>query len=90
LTDTLLWVAYLLSAAAAFYAVHGKAWPIVPATLAGTAITVIVWALLVLTAKPDEKPAFLTTDLGLNFSFGLIFAAAGAALAMFLKVRRER
>jgi FtsH-binding integral membrane protein len=89
LTDTLLWVAYLLSAAAAYYAVSVRGWPIVPATLAGTAITVIVWSLMVLIAKPDNRPSFLTTDLGLNGSFGLIFAAAGAALAMFVKYRRE-
>lgn len=89
MTDSLLWVAYLASAAAAFYAVRYRRWPIVPASVAGALITVIVWAILVLTASPDEKPAFLTVDLGLNGSFGIIFAAAGAALAMLLNSRRN-
>ena len=90
MTDSLLWVAYLASAAAAFYAVRYRRWPIVPASVAGALITVIVWAILVLTASPDEKPAFLTVDLGLNGSFGVIFAGAGAALAMFLNMRERR
>jgi ABC-type Fe3+-siderophore transport system permease subunit len=90
LTDTLLWVAYLLSAAGAFYAVRQRRWPIVPATIAGALLTVIVWAILVLTAKPDARPAFMEVDLALNASFGVIFAGAGAALAMFLNIRRER
>ena len=90
MTDTLLWVAYLLSAAAAFYAVRARRWPIVPAAIAGALLTVIVWAILVLTAKPEARPAFLTVDLGLNGSFGVIFAAAGAALAMFLNQHRTR
>jgi ABC-type Fe3+-siderophore transport system permease subunit len=90
LTDTLLWVAYLLSAAASFYAVRARRWPIVPASVAGALLTVIVWAILVLTAKPDARPAFLEVDLALNASFGVIFAAAGAALAMFLNNRSER
>jgi ABC-type Fe3+-siderophore transport system permease subunit len=90
LTDALLWVAYLLSAAGAFYAVRKRRWPIVPATIAGALLTVIVWAILVLTAKPEARPNFLTVDLSLNGSFGVIFAAAGAALAMFLNQRRTR
>lgn len=89
MTDTLLWIAYLLSAAAAFYAVHDRTWPIVPATVAGALITVIVWAVLVLTASAEKRPAFLEVDLGLNGSFGVIFAGAGAGLAMFLRSRRE-
>ena len=90
MTDALLWVAYLLSAAGAFYAVRFQRWPIAPATLAGALITVIGWALLVLTASADEKPAYLTVDLGLNASFGIIFAGAGAALAAFLNTRPPR
>ena len=90
MTDSLLWVAYLLSAAAAFYAVRKRRWPIVQATVAGALLTVIVWAILVLAAKPEARPNFLTVDLALNGSFGVIFAAAGAALAMFLNIRRER
>ena len=90
MTDTWLWVGYLVSAAAAFYAVRNKGWPIVPATIAGALITVIVWALLILTTAPDKRPAFLTVDLGLNGSFGVIFAGAGAALAMFLNMRERR
>jgi ABC-type Fe3+-siderophore transport system permease subunit len=89
LTDTLLWVAYLLSAGVAYYAVRQRHWPIVPATIAGALLTVIVWATLVLTAKPDARPAFLEVDLALNASFGVIFAAVGAALAMFLNQRRN-
>lgn len=90
MTDTLLWVAYLLSAGAAFHAVRTRRWPIVPASLAGALLTVIVWAILVLVAKPDARPPFLGVDLGLNASFGVIFAAAGAALATFMNIRGER
>lgn len=88
MTDALLWVAYLVSAAAAFYAVRYKRWPIVPATIAGALVTVIIWASLILITAADKRPAFLTVDLGLNGSFGIIFAGAGAALAMFLNTRQ--
>jgi len=86
LNETLLWLLYLLSAAAAFAAVFRLGWRIVPAMLAGTAVTLVGWLLMYLTAK-ESRPAFWEVDLSLNASFALIFAGAGAAFGFFRRGR---
>jgi hypothetical protein len=84
LNETILWLLYLMSAAAGFAAVHKLGWRIVPAMLAGAAISVAGWAVLFLLTADDQRPAFWKLDLSLNASFGLIFAGVGAALGFAL------
>ena len=65
-------------------------WRIVPSIFAGTAVSVVGWALLYALAAEDNRPEFWRLDLSLNASFALIFAGAGAALAFALKSREPR
>ena len=87
MNETLLWLLYLVSAVTAFLTVQKLGWRIVPSMLAGTAVTVIGWALIFLLTAEDKRPPFWRVDLSLNASFALIFAGAGAALAFALKDR---
>ena len=89
MNETILWLLYLVSAAAGFAAVHKLGWRIVPAMLAGTLVTLAGWALLYLLTAEDQRPAFWKLDLSLNASFGLIFAGVGAALAFALPHLRK-
>ncbi len=55
--------------------------------ITGTVPTLLGWTVLFLTMSEDDRPIWWRLDLSLNFSFALIFAAAGAALAFALKSR---
>ena len=90
MNETLLWLLYLVSAVTAFLTVQKLAWRIVPSMFAGTAVTVVGWALIFLLTAEDKRPPFWRVDLSLNASFALIFAGAGAALAFALRQREER
>jgi hypothetical protein len=87
LNETLLWLLYLVSALTAFLTVQKLGWRIVPSMLAGTAVTIVGWALIFALTSEDKRPPFWRVDLSLNASFALIFAGAGAALAFALKSR---
>jgi hypothetical protein len=93
LNETILWLLYVVGAAAAFAAVYRLGWKIVPSTLGGTAIATLDWALLYFTTDEDKRPPFWKLDLSMNVSFAMIFAALGAALAYYIlgrnAVRRE-
>ena len=84
-----MWLLYLVSGLAAFLAVYRLQWRIVPAMLAGTLPTALGWVLLYYTTPSDDRPAWFNVQLSLNACFGLIFAAAGAALAMYLRSRQR-
>ena len=87
MNETLLWLLYLVGAAAAFAAVHKLDWRIVPSTIAGTLPTLLGWGLLYLLTAEDKRPNWWRVDLSLNLSFALIFAACGAAVAFALHTR---
>lgn len=87
MNETLVWLLYLVSAAVSFLTVHKLGWRIVPSMLAGTLVTVVGWALLYLLTAGDKRPPFWRVDLSLNASFALIFAGAGAALALAMRNR---
>ena len=93
MNETILWLLYLVGAAAAFAAVYRLGWKIVPATLGGTAIATLGWALLYFSTEADKRPPFWKVDLSMHVSFAVIFAAVGAAIAFALlsrnAVRRE-
>ena len=89
MNQTLLWLLYLISAAVAFLTVHKLGWRMVPSMLAGTMVTVIGWGLLYLLTAEDKRPDFWRVSLSLDASFGLIFAAAGAAAAFAMKHRQQ-
>jgi hypothetical protein len=89
LSETLLWLLYLVSAAIAFLTVHKLGWRMVPSILAGALLTAIGWGLLFSLTAVDKRPAFWRLDLSLNVSFALIFAGAGAAAAFAMKRQRS-
>lgn len=84
MNETVLWLLYVVSGAAAFALVHKLRWRIVPSMLVGTAIAMIGWGILYQLTSDELKPVFWKLDMWLNTSFGLIFAGVGAALAMAL------
>ena len=90
MTETILWLLYMVGAVAAFAAVHKLGWRIVPSTLIGTVPTLLCWLVLYFTTAKDDRPAWWRLDLSLNLSFALIFAACGAALAFALQYRSSR
>ena len=89
MNESLLWLLYLVSAAAAFLTVHKLGWRIVPSMLAGAVVSAIGWAFLYLATAEDKRPAFWRLDLSLNVSFAVIFAGAGAAAAFALSRRSD-
>ncbi len=89
MSETLLWLAYLLSGAAAFALSHRLGWRIVPSMLAGAAVTVAAWLILFLVADEKNRPEWETVDLSLNTCFGLIFAGLGAAVAYFVQWQKH-
>jgi hypothetical protein len=90
LSETILWLLYVVGAAAAFAAVHKLDWRIVPSMIAGTIPTLLGWVLIYLLTAEDKRPAWWRVDLSLNLSLALIFAACGAALAFALNYRSSR
>jgi len=88
LNETLLWLFYCVSAAAAFALIYLRRWRITAAMLVGGLISVAGWYLLFLLTEEDKRPEWITLDLSLNACFGLIFAGAGAALAHVLLMRQ--
>ena len=89
MNESLVWLLYLLSGLVAFLGVYRLKWRIVPSMLAGTLVTALGWVALYYLTPGDDRPAWFNTQLSLNACFGLIFAGAGAALAMFLRSRQR-
>jgi lipoprotein signal peptidase len=90
MNETLLWLLYVIGAGLAFGAVRRLRWPISLAMLAPSVLGTAIWYLAVELGKEENEPAWINVDLGLNFSFFLIFAAAGAALAQVVSLREAR
>ena len=84
MNETVLWLLYLAGAVVAFVAIYRFGTRIVPAIIFGTLVTGFGWIPVYLL-----KPEFWRVDFSLNVCFGLIFAAAGAALAFYILTRRE-
>lgn len=89
MNEALLWLLYLVSAAVSFLTVRKLGWRIVPSMFAGTLVTITGWALLYFLTAEDNRPPFWRVDLSLNASFALIFAGAGAALALAMRNRES-
>jgi hypothetical protein len=89
LNETLLWLLYFLSGGLAFAATYRWRWKILLAVLSGGLITTIGWLLIFHFTQEEKQPHWLRLDLSLNVTFGLIFAAGGAALGQRLYARRE-
>ena len=90
MNETLLWLLYFVSGGVAFGAIYYWRWHAALAVLTGTLVTAIGWLLLFRFTDEDMRPDWVRLDLSLNLSFGLIFAAAGAALGWWMLKRRNR
>ena len=89
MSDTIVWLGYLIGAAIAFWTVHAQDWKLTPATIVGGLVGIAIWAVTYLATSSDERSTWLQVELALNGSLSLIFAAAGAAVALALKHRHR-
>jgi hypothetical protein len=90
LTDSALWLLYIIGAVIALALVLRRRWRIVPSTFAGMIPTLLGWLVIYFTMAEEDRPKWWRLDLSLNLSFALIFAACGAAAAMALQYRSSR
>lgn len=89
MSETALWLLFCLSSLVAFAAVYYRRWYITVATLAGGLVIALGWAILYWLSSEEKRPDWVRIDLSINLSLGVIFAAAGAALAHFLLMRNR-
>ena len=89
MSDKIVWLGYLIGAGIAFFLVYSQGWRVTLATLFGGAVALAIWGVIFATTSSDERSPWLQVELALNGSLGLIFAAAGAAVALALKHRGQ-
>jgi hypothetical protein len=89
LTDTIVWLGYLIGAAISFAAVYQRSWKVSLASIVGGLVGLAVWAVTYLATSTEDRSSWLQVEIALNGSLSLIFAAAGAAVALALKHRRH-
>ena len=89
MTDTIVWLGYLIGAGIAFWTVYARSWKVTPASIVGGLVGLAVWAVTYIATSTDERSSWLQVEVALNGSLSLIFAAAGAAVALALKHRRH-
>ena len=89
MSETLVWLLYLIGGVIAFGLVRRAGWRLTTAALAGAAVAVATWALWYQLTSVEKRPPFFDVHLALNASFAVIFASAGAALAAYLAGRNR-
>ena len=89
MSDSIAWLGYLIGAALAFWTVYARGWKVTPATVVGGLVGLAIWALTFLATSSEDRSSWLQVEIALNGSLSLIFAAAGAAVALALKHRRH-
>ena len=89
MSDTIVWLGYLIGAGSAFWTVYSQSWKVTPATIVGGLAGLAIWAMTYLATSSEERSSWLQVEVALNGSLSLIFAAAGAAAAIALKHRRH-
>jgi uncharacterized membrane protein YeaQ/YmgE (transglycosylase-associated protein family) len=89
MSETLIWLLYLVGAGLAFAAVRYWRWPLSISMLLPAVVGTLIWYLAVELGKEENEPAWINVDLSMNFSFFLIFAAVGAAIAFYLNSRTD-
>ncbi len=87
MNETLLWLVYAVSGGVAFATIYYRRWRVWHAVVSGGLLTLIGWLLLFRFTDEEKRPDWVRLDLSLNLSFGLIFAALGAAIAWRLLAR---
>lgn len=89
MTNTLLWLVYVVSGVVAFILVYRQRWRLFTSMLAGTGVGILL-SLLVLVAFPKDANPWFQVELAMNGSLSLIFAGAGAAIAYAIRESRGR
>ncbi len=89
MSDALIWLGYLIGAGISFVLVYSQDWKVTLATLAGGAVALAIWGVIFGTTSSDDRSPWLQVEMALNGSLALIFAAAGAAVALALKHRQR-
>ncbi|MEO5774370.1 MAG: hypothetical protein ABIQ32_09680 [Sphingomicrobium sp.] len=88
MSENLVWLLYLVAGGLAFAAVFHKRWPIALSMVAASTIVTLAWYAAVELGKKENEPAWINVDLAMNASFALIFAGAGAAVAMYVRMKK--
>ena len=89
MSENLIWLMYVVGAGLAFAAVRYRRWPLSASMLLPAVVGTLIWYLAVELGKEENEPAWINVDLSMNFSFFLIFAAVGAAIAFYLNSRTD-
>ena len=89
MSDTIVWLGYLIGAGIAYWTVYARGWKVTPAAIVGGLLGLAIWALTFLATATEDRSDWLQVEVALNGSLSLIFAAAGAAVALALKHRRH-
>ena len=90
MSDTIVWLGYLIGAAIAFWTVYQRSWKVTPASVVGGLVGTAIWAVTFLATSTEDRSAWLQVEIALNASMSLIFAAAGAAAALAIKHHRHQ
>jgi hypothetical protein len=89
LSDTIVWLGYLIGAGIAYWTVYARGWKVTPAAIVGGLVGLAIWAVTFLATATEDRSAWLQVEVALNGSLSLIIAAAGAAAALAVKHRRH-
>ena len=90
MSDSVLWLLYIIGAVIALALVLRRRWRIVPSTLVGMIPTLLGWLAIYFTMAQEDRPKWWRVDLSLNLSLALIFAACGAAAGFAMQYRSSR
>ena len=90
MTNTLLWLACLISGGIGFALVYLKGWRLVVAMILATAVGVLLSLIIMLAIPKEDSSPWFQVELAVNGSLALIFAGAGAAIAFALRESRPR
>ncbi len=87
MSETLVWLLYVVGGVIAYAAVRYSGWRITLATITGAIVATGLWAIWYHLTSDNDRPFWFDVHLSLNASFSIIFAALGAAAGQFVASR---
>ena len=89
MSETLVWLLYVVGGLIAYAAVRYRGWRITFATLIGAIVATGLWAGWYHLTSDEQRPFWFDVHLSLNASFSVIFAALGAGAGLFVGSRNR-